>query len=302
MLNRTQWHWRLYQWQRRFENWKAGLAAGRQPSGVKQFKFCAKCGAMLERDDAACIRCGARAPRWFAWRIQRMLGLIMPTWGAASGILVAANIVNFAAVAAIYGFRAILSPPGGALLEMGALVPPLVLQGGEWWRVITYGYLHIGLMHIGFNMFALTQVGPVLEDQVGSARFFVLYTLALIGGAAADLLLRGRLHLLIAGASGALFGLIGFGMSYGHFSGGYGGRVQRDFFLRWALYGFVFGFLIGADNIAHMGGFVTGAALGFVIERERSLRVRLDPVWAAAAWILAAATAGAFAWMVVAKI
>lgn len=299
-MNGTQWQWRIMRWQRRWEEWKAGWGSGRRPEGARRFKFCESCGAMLEPADTKCLRCGARAPRWLAWRIKRVAGLVLPSWCPVSTLILLANIVNFAVVAALYGLRAVLSPTVPVLMDMGALVPPQALRG-EWWQVITYGYLHIGLLHIGFNMFALSQVGPVLEERIGGARFFVLYTLALAGGAAADLLLRGQVFIVVAGASGALFGLIGFGMAQGHFAGGAGGRMQRDFFLRWALYGFLFGFLIGADNIAHMGGFIPGAVLGFVVEKERRLRGRLTPAWRVLAWLLLAATAAAFGALILSK-
>ena len=89
-------------------------------------------------------------------------------------------------------------------------------------------------------------------------------------------------------------------MSYAHFYGGFAGRMQRDFFLRWAVYGFVFGLLVGADNIAHAGGLVAGAFLGFLVERERVHREKLDPLWNALAALCAAATVGAFVWMIAA--
>ena len=293
-MNGTQWQWRIMRWQRQWEEWKAGMGAGRRPEGARKFKFCESCGAMLEPADTKCVRCGARAPRWMAWRIKRIAGLVLPSWCPVSTLILVANIANFALVAALYGMRALVSPSIEVLVGMGALVPPIALQGA-WWQIITYGYLHIGLLHIGFNMFALSQVGPVLEERIGGARFYTLYTLSLVGGAVADLLLRGGVFIVIAGASGALFGLIGFGVAQGHFAGGQGGRLQRDFFLRWAVYGFVFGFLIGADNIAHMGGFIAGALMGFLIEKERRMRDRLVPIWRLLAWLLCGATLTAFA-------
>jgi len=291
-MDGTRWQWRIIRWERQFQEWRDSARPAR-PVGARQFKFCDKCGAMLEKNDRVCPRCQARAPRWMAWKIKRTLGLVLPSWCPAATLILIANLANFAAVMALFGMSNLFHPTSEMLVRMGALVPPVALQGA-WWQLITYGYLHIGLMHIGFNMFALSQVGPVLEEQVGGARFFVVYTLTLIGGAAADLVMRGQSMIIVAGASGALFGLIGFGMSYAHFYGGRNGQFQRNFFLRWAIYGFIFGVLIGADNIAHFGGFIVGAVLGYVVERERLARDRWTGVWKMAAWAMALLTIAAF--------
>ena len=108
--------------------------------------------------------------------------------------------------------------------------------------------------------------------------------------------------MLIAGASGALFGLIGFGMSFAHFYGGPAGRQQRNFFLHWAVYGFLFGMLVGADNICHAGGFAVGAVAGFLVERERARRDALTPLWQGLAALCALATVAAFGWMILAQL
>ncbi len=215
--------------------------------------------------------------------------------------LVGLNLLNMLVVMAIFGFRNLFEPEGVMLYRMGAL-DPMLFHAGQYWRIITYGFLHIGLMHIAFNMIALSQVGPVLEGQVGALRFLAVYLLSLIAGGAADVVVRGSSQMLIAGASGALFGLIGFGMSYAHFYGGEAGRAQRNFFLQWAAYGFLFGFIVRADNICHFGGFVAGALCGFLVERERGNYGRLTPVWGAIAVGLSLLSVGAFVWLVVANL
>ena len=159
----------------------------------------------------------------------------------------------------------------------------------------------MGLMHIAINMIALLQVGPVLERDVGAARFLSVYLLALICGGVADLLVRGPVVMLIAGASGALFGLIGFGMTYAHFYGGPAGIARRNFFLQWAMYGFVFGFIVRADNICHLGGFLVGALCGFLVERERRNAERFTAVWRGIATVLSLVSLAAFVWMFLAR-
>jgi membrane associated rhomboid family serine protease len=88
-----------------------------------------------------------------------------------------------------------------------ALVPVLV-QDGEWWRVLTSGFLHIGPIHLLFNMIALWVLGRDLEIVLGRGRFLAVYLIALLGGSAAVMLFSAP-NQAVAGASGAVFGLMG---------------------------------------------------------------------------------------------
>ena len=94
----------------------------------------------------------------------------------------------------------------GALTRWGLLLGPAV-EFGEWWRVITSGFLHAGLLHIGFNMYALWIFGPTLEKGIGSLRFALIYAAGLFGGSLAVLLFNFNQQTL--GASGAVLGLAG---------------------------------------------------------------------------------------------
>ena len=295
-MNGTRWQWRIIRWQNRWEAWKASLTQKKQHV-TYQHKFC-RCGKLLDRDEKTCPHCGARAPSWRAQSVARAFGLVMPTACIGTPLLVVANVGVMLVLMFVYGGTFLFSPTNQQLAEAGGLIPVLFFQG-DVWRLVTYGYLHAGFLHIAFNMFALSQVGPLLEKEIGTARFFSVYTLTLIGGGAADLVLRANVPVVIIGASGALFGLIGFGLSYAHFSGGSSGRMWRGFFLRWALYGFLFGFFLGLDNIAHGGGFAVGLALGFLIEREGQHRDALTPVWRVVAVLCLLATAGAAVWSLV---
>jgi len=251
----------------------------------------------MDAHDRICARCGVTAPSVARRSVQHTLGLMLPTFHPASTVLLALNLLNLGVVLLYFGLNQLFKPDSVMLLTMGALDPYSFLQG-EYWRIITYGFLHIRLLHILFNMMALSQVGPVLEREVGSARFLCVYMLSLLGGGAADVLVRGPVIMVIAGASGALFGLIGFGMTFAHFYGGPAGKAQRNFFLQWALYGFLFGFVVRADNICHLGGFITGAILGYIVERERPHHAELTPIWQAVATVCGLLTVAAFGWMI----
>ncbi|OLT11942.1 rhomboid family intramembrane serine protease [Pseudonocardia sp. CNS-139] len=136
-----------------------------------------------------------------------------------------------------------------------ALVPTYV-QGGEWWRIVTSGFLHIGLIHLVFNMWALWVLGRDMEMVLGRVRFLAVYLVSMLGGAAAVMLFSPAL-VPVAGASGAVFGLMGgiavvlrkMRMSPGQAIG-------------LIVVNLVISFIIPGISIAgHIGGLVVGAAL-----------------------------------------
>ena len=91
------------------------------------------------------------------------------------------------------------------LRQMGSLAASDVLQRGEWWRIITGGFLHLGVFHIGLNMYALYVIGPLLEAMWGTGRLLVLYFVALIVGGCFVVWTGSA----AVGASGAISGLLG---------------------------------------------------------------------------------------------
>lgn len=162
-----------------------------------------------------------------------------------------------------FGMSAIMHPSPRLMVHWGAQYWPLVLDNGEWWRCITYAFTHGGLIHIGFNMVVLYQVGPLLESELGWERLFTVYTLTALVATLAGLLWHPVT--IVVGASGAIFGLIGFSVSYYHRVGGHIGIQRRNFMFQWAMMAFIFGFVVGADNAAHLGGALSGAALGWIM-------------------------------------
>lgn len=159
------------------------------------------------------------------------------------------------------GMQAIMNPPPRLMVHWGGQFWPYVLQHTEWWRCITYAFTHGGLIHLGFNMVVLYQVGPLLESEIGWTRLLTVYTSSAIFATIAGLFWHP--NSVVVGASGAIFGLIGFSISYYHRVGGGIGIQRRNFMFQWALMAFVFGFFVGADNAAHLGGAIAGAALGW---------------------------------------
>ena len=95
------------------------------------------------------------------------------------------------------------------LTQDGLTFGPLVAEG-EWWRLVTGGFLHANIMHIGFNGYLLYQLGRMIEPALGRSRFLAVYCAGLAGGAAGVMLLAWDQPTL--GASGAVFGLMGAAM------------------------------------------------------------------------------------------
>jgi membrane associated rhomboid family serine protease len=147
--------------------------------------------------------------------------------------------------------------------RFGNLALGLMLSGqvvgvaeGEYYRLITSAFLHAGLLHILFNMFALAQIGPVLENALGRARYFVLYLLAALGGSVTGFLLAPPNQPSV-GASGAIFGLFGAYYVVVRRLGGETGPIVLLLVVNLVI-------TFSVPNIdwrAHLGGLVTGAVL-----------------------------------------
>jgi len=144
-------------------------------------------------------RAGVRAP-----------GFLMSREPVVTYGLIAVNLVLLLLTNRHGGF-----PQGGGLFSGGslnslgarlALFGPAV-QNGDYYRLITAGFIHFGLIHVAFNMYALYWLGSALERYAGSVRFAIIYFLSLLGGSFGALLLTP--NSLTAGASGAIFGLMG---------------------------------------------------------------------------------------------
>lgn len=158
---------------------------------------------------------------------------------------------------------------GGRCLGNGSIV---ISDGGEWWRIITSGFLHAGLIHIALNMFALYILGQVLEPAIGTARFVAVYLVSLLAGSVGALLLSDPDTFTI-GASGAIYGLFLATVLIARHRGFSQVAQQLGF---WLVLNLVFTFSASGISIGgHLGGMVGGALAGLlVIAAERRLSGR----------------------------
>jgi membrane associated rhomboid family serine protease len=198
-----------------------------------------------------CVDCVAQS-RPVARRGTTVAGAEAGHRPIAVPVLIALNVAVFAWT--VFQARSVLDNAAAPLFEQWALVPRLV-GAGEWWRPVTAGFLHIGPVHLLFNMLALWVLGRDLETVLGRGRFVAVYLVALLGGAAAVMVFSPPGQ-AVAGASGAVFGLMG-------------GLVVVLRRLRFPL-GQVIGLIVvnivislvipGISIVGHLGGLVVGAA------------------------------------------
>jgi rhomboid protease GluP len=150
------------------------------------------------------------------------------------------------------------------LIQYGAFYGPAV-QSGEWWRAFTAAFLHGGILHIGFNMFALWQVGSIVEQLFGSWRMGLVYFVSLIGSGWA--IYHFNYNEVTIGASGAIFGLFGALAAAGLRLG----RVGRDLvrgMLGIILINVIIGFMVpNISQAGHLGGLVAGFLMGLAVYR-----------------------------------
>jgi rhomboid protease GluP len=160
------------------------------------------------------------------------------------------------------------------LVRLGAKVTPLIAEG-EYWRLFTAMFLHIGILHLAFNGYALLAIGTELERLFGWPRFLALYLLSGLFGTVASYAFSYR---VAAGASGAIFGLIGalaaFFVLHRERLGAWG-RARLGNILFLIAINLFLGFTQrGIDNLAHLGGLLSGFGLGWAL----TPRYAMDPV------------------------
>ncbi|MBV9157108.1 MAG: rhomboid family intramembrane serine protease [Acidobacteriaceae bacterium] len=155
-----------------------------------------------------------------------------------------------------------------ALLKWGANYGPLTATRNEWWRVLTCLFVHMGFVHVGFNMLVLYQIGPFMERLLGNIGFLIVYLVAGVAGAICSLALNP--YVVSAGASGAIFGLYGALIGFlilrrDSIPGPALTKILRSAII-FLIYNAVFGLLrSGVDLAAHGGGLVAGVICGLAI-------------------------------------
>ena len=155
------------------------------------------------------------------------------------------------------------------LIQYGALYRPYVLAG-EVWRMVSSAFLHIGIFHLLINSYTLLQLGTFIEDFFGQTKLIATYALTAISASLLSIVLTTGIS---AGASGALFGLVGLLLGNGWAKKKYSVDLPIDErqLLPFVVLNLWFGFAVpGINNWAHIGGLIGGIILGFLFDPSLS--------------------------------
>jgi membrane associated rhomboid family serine protease len=250
------------------------------PQFENRSRVCPACGLLTPAAIPRCLECGHLPPeieaeqreqRRAAYFVDELLRRKSPF----TFIFIGVNVAMFVLTAFAGG-----AADPDVLRFFGAAQNDLI-RGGEWWRLVVPMFLHVGGIHLAFNMYALWIIGPQLEVIYGSARYVFLYLASGIGGFIASYFFAAP-NVVGAGASGALFGLMGVLFVYTRrykseippllLSG-----MQRG--IRWTLLiNLAITFLIPfISRPGHLGGLATGMLLALVVPRS-PLREKNTPV------------------------
>ncbi len=185
--------------------------------------------------------------------------------GWATLIIIGINVAVFALMA-INGVN-IMQPQTQDLLAWGANFKPLTLDG-EWWRLLTSCFLHIGILHLAINMYSLFNVGVLLENMLGRTQYIMAYLVCGLAGSAASLWWHEAT--VSAGASGAVFGM--FGLFYAwvttsHLLSSAEKKAQLASAATFIGLNLFMGLSGNIDNAAHLGGLVAGIIIGLLVSK-----------------------------------
>jgi rhomboid protease GluP len=270
-----------------------------QPKYPGRPSICRNCGALVGAGETACHVCGtplqqAPAPALPAHERYALsyARAILARPYIFTIVLLVANFFVFLLMWEASDMNTTVLWTGfteGVLLSFGAKTNYLIGHEHQWWRLVTPIFIHVNLVHLLFNMYGLWVLGPWVEKLYGSAKFVVFWIATGVAGVLASYLtvIPGSRPGLIgsflikysdepsAGASGALFGLIGvlfvFGLKYRRelpegFKRAFGTGMLPVILLNVAI-GFLGRGII--DNAAHMGGLLSGAAIAAVVSYKR---------------------------------
>jgi len=175
-------------------------------------------------------------------------------------ILIGINILVF--ILMVVNGVSFISPDSESLLAWGANFRPMTLDG-QWWRLITNCFLHIGILHLLLNMYALMYIGSLLEPYLGTLKYLLAYLLTGIAASMASLWWHDLT--VSAGASGAIFGM--YGVFLAMLTTNLIEKEQRKDLLTsigiFVVFNLLYGAKGGIDNAAHIGGLISGLLIGY---------------------------------------
>ena len=236
--------------------------------------LCPSCGKLVGVNDEVCLNCGRKRPgMWGLTAVLRNLGKDM---GFVQAVIVGTAFLYVAMLVVdpggirMGGLFSIGSPSTQSLLRFGAAGAYPVFGLHRWWTLLSAGWLHGGLLHIGFNLYWIRMLAPETAELYGAGRMVIVYTISSIAG----FLLSSVVGLLLpflggagltVGASAPILGLLGAMVYYGRRVGSSTVGCQAWYY---AVFMLAFGFLMPGrvDNWAHIGGFAGGYLGGMLVD------------------------------------
>ncbi len=228
--------------------------------------MCPNCRAFITTDDKICPYCDVKVgPKAIDLRPSgAVLGGLIPQ---ARFTTVMILVINFA----LFGVDMLAS--GSPFRSYGASVPWPYLHG-EWWRLVTAGFLHGNLIHIGMNSLALYSVGAEVEALCGTSRLIVFYFVSTITG----FLLSSMTGHFSVGSSAAIFGLIGAMLAFGFTDKSSLGAMVKAHYGQWVIFALIMSFIPGVDIFAHIGGLAGGFVTFLILGMPRARLMWKEPV------------------------
>jgi rhomboid protease GluP len=231
--------------------------------------LCPNCHKLISADEPQCPYCGISKPgSW--WKTSLLAGgafgpdqFIKWLIALNAGMFILSLLLNPRMPGFSLNPLTLLSPDDRSLLLLGATGTIPIDRFHRWWTVVSANYLHGSILHILFNMIALKQIGPLIMQEYGVYRTFIVYT---VGGILGYWISYMAGITFTIGASAAVCSLIGAALFYGKSRGGYYGQNIFRQVGGWAVSIFIFGMLVpGINNWGHGGGIVGGVLVGFLV-------------------------------------
>jgi rhomboid protease GluP len=231
--------------------------------------MCPNCRAFITTDDRVCPYCDVKVgPKAVEQRTGgAVLGGLIPQVRFTTMMIL---LINFGL------FLAEMISPQTHLSQYGASLPWPYLHG-EWWRLVTAGFLHGGIIHILMNSYVLFDLGAEVEALYGTSRLIVFYFVSTVTGFFTSSYIGGHESL---GSSAGIFGLIGAMLAFGLTDRSALGAQVKALYSRWVIYGLVMSLIpgLGIDLYAHIGGLAGGFLTGFIASTPRARLMWKEPV------------------------
>jgi len=261
--------------------------------------MCPQCRAFITTRDKICPYCntqvGARA---VDRRSDAPIGGFIPPYRFTTVLILLINVAFYVATVLASmkagNSDALMTLDGPTLIAFGCKIPlAYLIESKEYWRLVTAGFLHGGLMHIAMNTWAMWDLGAQVDDVYGTARMLVIYFVSSVLGFSLSTVFS---HSISIGASAGICGMIGAMIALGLRHHNPIGDAMRGSYIRWVVMILIIGFLpmFHIDNAAHIGGLIGGFGVAYIAGEPGRVGSVMESMWKFAAGCAVLITAACF--------